>query len=42
MNWLKNWWWLLLVLIIGGAIGWGLGDLLIAVIDKRIQQAMGG
>jgi len=37
-RWLVKWWSFLVALIIGGGIGWGLGHLLIWVIDKRISM----
>lgn len=40
MCWLKKWWFL--VGVIGLALGWGLAELLIMVIDKRIQEVIGG
>ena len=42
MKYLREWWWLILACVIGFGIGWGLGGLLEAVIDRKIQQAIGG
>ena len=38
----KRYWWLFLCCIIGGSAGWFIGELLVILIDKRIEKVLGG